>query len=392
MDPEANPFSPGAGAEPPALTGRDELLARANTAIGRSLKGFNQRGIVMLGLRGVGKTVLLNAIEDVADQRGCLTILIEAPESRSLPDLLVPKLTLALRRLDRAEAARDLVRKATRALTSFAGSFSVNVGGIEAKVDLNPDYLSSGDLETDLPELFLLIGRAAQQAKRPIAILLDEIQYLSKTDLSALIVALHRVSQKNLPITFFGGGLPQLAALAGEAKSYAERLFEYVNVGPLSEAAGRAALEVPTDDTPVHFTDAALRTIQGATRNYPYFLQEWGKQCWDVCTDGTIDEGVVREASPLVLARLDEGFFNVRYDRMTGREREYIYAMASLGAGPHPTGDVARKMGLSSNGAGSIKNNLIKKGMVFSPDHGSTAFTVPLFDEFVLRRMAKAKS
>ena len=388
MDPEDNPFSPGAGAKPPALTGRDELIERANVAIGRLLKGRNQRGIVLLGLRGVGKTVLLNTIEDIADRRGCLTILIEAPESKSLPEMLVPKLTLTLRRLDRDERTRDLVRKATRALGSFAKSFRVSVGGIvEASVDLNTDYFGSGDLETDLPELFLLLGRAAQEARKPIVLLLDEIQYLSREDLSALIVALHRVSQKNLPIGFFGGGLPQLAGLAGDAKSYAERLFEYVEIGPLDQDAAAAALTVPTEGTPVSFTDEAITAVLTHTRRYPYFLQEWGKECWDLTGDGRVDRELVAEASETVIARLDEGFFNVRYDRMTQREREYIRAMAELGPGPHATGDIASRMDLTTNKASSIKNNLIKKGMVYSPEHGRTAFTVPLFDEFVLRRM-----
>lgn len=389
MDPEDNPFSPGAGAPPPALTGRDELIDRARIVIGRLLKGRSHRGMILLGLRGVGKTVLLNTIENIADERGCLTILIEAPEGRPLPELLVPKLTLILRRLDRSEQARDLVRRASKALGSFAKSFKISVGGLfEASVDVNADYFGSGDLETDLPELFLLIGRAAEKANKPIVLLLDEIQYLSRSDLSALIVALHRISQKNLPIGFFGGGLPQLAALAGDAKSYAERLFEYVSIGPLDDEAGAAAIRVPTEGTPVHFTDNAIKSIRNETKNYPYFLQEWGRECWDRTVDGKVDQALVDKATPEVINRLDEGFFNVRYDRMTQRERDYIWAMAKLGPGPHPTGDVAKAMGLTTNKASSIKNNLIKKGMVFSPEHGQTAFTVPLFDEFVQRRMS----
>lgn len=388
MDPEDNPFSPGVGSPPPALTGRDELIASANVAVGRSLKGRNARGIVMLGLRGVGKTVLLNHIEGIADERGCQTVIIEAPETRALPELLVPKLSLALRRLDRVEAARDLVRRASRALGSFAKTFKVGVGGLfEASVDVNAEYFSSGDLETDLPELFLLIGRAAKAAGRPVVILLDELQYLSQEDLSALIVALHRVSQRSLPVAFFGGGLPQLAGLAGEAKSYAERLFEYASVGPLGDDAARAALTVPVEGTGLRFGDSALDLILAETAGYPYFLQEWGKYCWDASTDGSVDAVLAAAARPAVYARLDEGFFNVRYDRMTPRERDYIHALASLGPGAHPTGDVAARLGLSSRQAGSTKNNLIKKGMVYSPEHGQTAFTVPLFDQFVIRRM-----
>ena len=388
MDPEDNPFSPGAGAYPPALTGRDDLIDRGRVAIGRLLKGRHQRGLVLLGLRGVGKTVLLNALEDIADERGCLTLLIEAPESKTLPELLVPKLMLALRRLDRVETARELVRRATRALGSFAKSFKVSIEGVvEASIDVNTDYFGSGDLETDLPELFLLVGRAAREANKPVVIFLDEIQYLSRTDLAALIVALHRVSQKNLPIGFFGGGLPQLAALAGDAKSYAERLFEYVSVGPLSEDAAADALRVPTEGTPVRFEDEAIAQILDETERYAYFLQEWGRECWDQTVSGVVDADLVARASDRVTQRLDAGFFNVRFDRMTQRERNYIHAMAKLGAGPHPTGEVAAAMGLTSNQASSIKNSLVKKGMVYSPEHGQTAFTVPLFDRFVRRRM-----
>ena len=388
MDPEDNPFSPGAGSPPPALTGRDDLIASANVAVGRALKGRNARGIILLGLRGVGKTVLLNHIEGVADERGCQTVIVEAPESRTLPELLVPKLSLALRRLDRVEAARELVRRASRALGGFAKAFKVGVGGLfEASVDVNAEYFSSGDLETDLPELFLLIGRAAKAAGRPVVLLLDEIQYLSQEDLSALIVALHRISQKNLPVAFFGGGLPQLAGLAGEAKSYAERLFQYANVGPLGDEAARAALTVPVEASGLRFAPDALDIILAETAGYPYFLQEWGKYCWDVSNDGVVDAALVTSAREAVYTRLDEGFFNVRYDRMTPRERDYIHALASLGPGPHATGDVAARLGTSSQRAGSTKNSLIKKGMVYSPEHGQTAFTVPLFDQFVIRRM-----
>ena len=385
MSPEDNPFSPGAGAPPPKLTGRDDLVARADTALKRAAAGRSHRGIVLLGLRGVGKTVLLNRIEDLAEEKNFFTIPIEAPEKKGLPETLVPKLFIALRKLSNVEAAKELTRKAFRGLATFAKGFKVDIGGVEASFDLGDGLFVSNDLEAELPELFLSIGRAAKAAGRPLVLLLDEIQYLSKGDLSALIVALHRVSQKQLPVAFFGGGLPQVAGLAGEAKSYAERLFSYEQIGQLSDEAADDALTQAVEGSAISFSPDALRAVREATKNYPYFLQEWGKHCWDLSPPGVVGEVLVSQASELAQKSLDAGFFNVRYDRMTPGERAYVHAMARLGAGPHSAADVAGAMGSTTGKKGSTKNSLVKKGMVYSPQHGLSAFTVPLFDEFVLR-------
>lgn len=344
----------------------------------------------MLGLRGVGKTVLLNRFEEMAEVLGCETSLIEAPEGRSLPELLVPALRRVLRRLDRREAARDYTRRATEALVNFAKAFKISYEGIDLSFEGDSIAAGSGELEFDLAELFILVGRAAERAERPVVLLVDEIQYLSQADLAALIVALHRVSQKVLPVVFFGGGLPQLAALAGEAKSYAERLFEFAEVGPLEDSEANNAIVAPLARNNVAIDPAALAQIREATHGYPYFVQVWGKHVWDVAEGTPIEEADALTAGARALTRLDEGFFNVRYERMTPREQDYVKAMADLGRPPHASGDIAQRMGVSRQQASSIKRSLTEKGMVYSPSHGQTAFTVPLFDEYVERRTSRS--
>lgn len=385
MNARQNPYNPGAGTQPPNLVGRDDLLEDASVAIDRTLAGRHARSMLLLGLRGVGKTVLLNRFDGLASEAGALTFLLEAPENKSLPELLVPRLHVILRQLDLSSAARDLAKRARETLAGFAKAFKLSYEGFEVSVDT--DFrAASGLLEQDLPELLLQIGAAARAADKAVVFFVDEVQYLSQDDLAALIVGLHRCNQKGLPVLFFGSGLPQIAALAGEAKSYAERLFRYVAIGPLPPEAADEAITAPAREFDVAFTVDALAKIRVATRGYPYFLQEWGKHCWNLAVDSPIDAGDVHRATGSALATLDEGFLNVRFDRLTPRERDYVLAMAKLGKGPHAAGDVADSLSISKQHAGSVKNALTRKGMVYSPSYGMTAFTVPLFDEFLLRR------
>ena len=387
MQAELNPYAPGAGNQPPALTGRDEILVMAKLRMRRLSLRNNTRDVLLLGLRGVGKTVLLNQFENFAEEEGHHVVLVEAPEGQGLPDLLVPQLRRIVTRFSRLEGAKDQARRALRSLGGFAKAFKVSYGDFEIGLDVDLGGADSGNLELDLPELFLSVGRAAQAANASVVILIDEVQYLSKVDFAALIVSLHRVSQKGLPILFFGSGLPQAAGLAGDAKSYAERLFEFIQIGPLNESEANKALEVPAAVHGVSFTPAALKAIYAQTRGYPYFLQEWGQHAWNVATGPLITEEDVEKASVLALNRLDDGFFNVRYDRLTPKEQEYLFAMSKLGPGPHRSGDIAEAFGANVQHVGSARRSLIDKGMIFSPMHGYTAFTVPLFDEFMLRRM-----
>lgn len=384
MDPLRNPFSPGAGAPPPELAGRDEILEAARIALHRIRAGRPEKGQMLLGLRGVGKTVLLNKIGQMAEELGYHVVMLEAPEGQRLAEYLAPALKGTLLRLDRVEKAKDYVSRAVGALRGFASAFKVSIGEVSIAVS-EPPLADSGNLEVDLPALLLTIGQAAKAADSSVAVLVDEVQYLSEEDLRALIVAFHAIAQKGLPVVLFGAGLPQVAALSGEAKSYAERLLDFPSLGPLAPAAARQAIGQPIQSEGAQIDAEALDSIIGVTKGYPYFLQEWGKHTWNVAKQSPIARHDVTAASRSATAALDASFFRVRFDRLTPREQDYLRAMAELGAGPHRSGIIADALGRSVESTGPLRSGLIRKGMVWSPAHGETAFTVPLFDEFMRR-------
>ncbi len=385
MDPVRNPFAPGAGSQPPELAGRDAIIQDAEIALQRILLGKHDKSQILLGLRGTGKTVLLNKIEQLAERHGHLTAYLEAPEDKGLAELLYPKIHQVLRKLSVLEAAKAASYRAMRALRSFAGTFKISVGDVSLSVDSEAGTADSGILELDLSDLFLRVGEAAQSAGKAWTLLIDEVQYLSDHDLSALIVAIHRVNQKNLPVMFFGAGLPQVAALSGDAKSYAERLFNYPQIGPLDWKAATAAIRQPIQDEGESITDAALSVIITKTQGYPYFLQEWGYQAWNIAQISPISARDAELASAEAIQRLDQGFFRVRFDRLTPKERDYVIAMASLGAGPYRSSDVASKLGENMTSLGPLRAKIIRKGMIYSPAHGDIAFTVPMFEEYLKR-------
>lgn len=342
---------------------------------------------MLLGLRGVGKTVLLNRIAELADDEAYLSVMLEAPENRSLAEMLVPPLRTVLFKLSRSERARNLANRGLAVLRGFATVFEVKYGELEIGIRPETGTADSGHLESDLPALLLTVAEAAKADERAVAVFIDEVQYLAADDLSALIVSAHRIGQRGLPFILFGAGLPQLAALAGEAKSYAERLFDYPPVGPLDAEAAASAIREPIVDEGAAIEDRALAEIVRKTEGYPYFLQEWGSHTWNVAPESPITAADVRLASAQVLEALDEGFFRVRLDRLTPRERDYVRAMAKLGAGPHRSGDIAAELGMSVTTAAPLRSGLIRKGMIYSPAHGDTAFTVPMFDAFLRRTM-----
>lgn len=391
MDKIRNPFSPGAGSPPPELAGRDGILEQARVLLGRVLAKRPEKSLLLTGLRGVGKTVLLNEIERMAQNAGYRTILVEAHEGKSLAVLLAPHLRRLLFDLDRIAGAGDKVRRGMAVLKSFVGAIRVTVGDIDIGLDIEPEpgAADSGDLEVDLPSLFMAVGEAAQERGVAVAILIDEIQYFSSSELSALIMAMHKMQQRQLPLVLIAAGLPILPGLMGESKSYAERLFSFPDIGPLPEPDAIKALQDPVREAGEAFEPAALDEIFRLTRGYPYFLQEWGYQAWNHAAASPISLEVVQETSDLVSRRLDENFFRVRFDRLTPREKKYLRAMAELGPGPHRTGDVADKLGVKINTLGPVRAHLIKKGMVYSPSHGDMAFTVPLFDEFMRRAIPR---
>lgn len=389
MDPVLNPYAPGAGTPPPELAGRDALLESVRIAIERARRGLPAKSVLMVGLRGVGKTVLLDRMRDEAEAAGVHTVRIEAPERRSLPALLAPQLRQALLRLSRNEQARDLAQRALRALAGFVGALKVKYEDIEVGLDFDPEpgLADNGDLEHDLQALLETVGAAAAQAGTALVMFVDELQYVKEDELAALITALHRCAQRRLPVALVGAGLPQLRGQMGEAKSYAERLFDFPEVGPLSPEAATLAIAKPALDQGVAFEAAAVDRIVAETRGYPYFLQEWGKHAWDAAAASPITLDDVRAASASALAALDESFFRVRFDRLTPTEKRYLRAMADLGPGPHRSGDIADRLGRKVTSLAPTRNQLIAKGMIWSPSHGDTAFTVPLFDAFMKRIM-----
>lgn len=343
----------------------------------------------MVGLRGVGKTVLLDRMCEDVKAGGIQTIRLEAPEGRSLPALLAPQLRVALLQLSRVEKAKNLAERGLRALAGFAKSLKIKYADIEVGVDAAPEpgLADNGDLEQDLPVLLETVGQAAKGAGTAIVMFLDELQYVPEEQLAALIAALHRCAQRQLPITVVGAGLPQLRGQTGKAKSYAERLFEFAEVGALQDDAARRAIEKPIRDEGATIEPAAVACILAKTQGYPYFLQEWGKHAWDAAARSPITEQDVTVASRTAIAALDESFFRVRLDRLTPLEKRYLRAMAELGAGPHRSGDIADCLGRKVTALAPTRNQLIAKGMIWSPAHGDTAFTVPLFDEFMRRTM-----
>jgi hypothetical protein len=387
MNETTNPFAPGAGTQPPELAGREQIISNVRVALGRVKAGRAAKSQMLLGLRGVGKTVLLNRIADIAESDGYETVVLEAPEDRRLADMLVPPLRHLLFKLSRTERAGAVAKKGLGILRAFAKAFKVKVGDVEFTVEPETGTADSGSLEADLPEVLLAVSRAAKEAGSAVAVLIDEVQYLSEQDLAALIVGVHRVAQKSLPFVVFGAGLPQLTALAGEAKSYAERLFEFPEVGPLDSAAARDAIVAPLRRAEVDIEPEAVDLILRTTKGYPYFLQEWGYHTWNVANDSPIVEADAKRATAQALHALDKGFFRVRFDRLTPREKDYVRAMAELGPGTHRSGEIAQKLGIDTMAAGPLRNTLIKKGMIYSPQHGDNAFTGPMFDEFMLRSM-----
>jgi hypothetical protein len=385
MNPSDNPFAPGAGTPPPELAGRASLLADAKVVLERVKKGRPAKGQLLLGLRGVGKTVLLNRIHELADEIGYHVIALEAPEDRSLAEMLVPPLRAVLFGMSRIAGAKESARRALGVLRAFAAAFKVSAGDIEFSVEPEVGTADSGNLESDLPEMLFVVSQAAKSAGKAIAILIDEVQHLAQRDLSAIIVSVHKIGQRNLPLVLFGAGLPQLAALAGEAKSYAERLFDYPDVGPLGVDAANDAIRAPVKREGARIDDDALDLIVQRTEGYPYFLQEWGSHVWNVAPKSAITRADVLAATDAALKQLDRGFFRVRMDRLTPRERDYARAMAELGPGAHRSGKIAQKLGIDVTIAGPLRDGLIKKGMIYSPQHGDTAFTVPMFDAFMRR-------
>ncbi|WP_226018223.1 ATP-binding protein [Novosphingobium sp. FKTRR1] len=388
MDPITNPYAPGAGSQPPELAGRNDVLERTRITLARVKQGRPAKSFMLVGLRGVGKTVLLNRIQEIAEEAGYRAALVETPEGKSLPEVLLPSLRRILLQLDSKEKVNEVVKRSLMVLKGFANTLKITVGEVEIGLGIDPAHgvADSGDLEADLPDLLEAVGRAAKARDTAVALIIDEVQYVAEAEFSALIMAVHRISQKQLPVVVIGAGLPQLVGLAGKSKSYAERLFDYPQIGALAPTDAQAALIEPARREGVLYEPDAVDEAVRVTNGYPYFLQEWGYHSWNAAIHSPITRNDVAQATQTALASLDESFFRVRFDRLTPREKAYLFAMAGLGSGPHRSGDIASRLNVAVESIAPVRSSLIKKGMVFSPAHGDTAFTVPMFDEYLARQ------
>ena len=389
MDAIQNPYAPGAGVPPPELAGRDPVLDTARVAVARQLVGRSSKSIILIGQRGVGKTVLLDQIRSEAEAGGATTVGIETPERRSLPASLVPALRSALITMSRRKAAFDAAQRGLRTLRSFVGALRMRYQDLEVGLDFEPEpgKADYGDLEMDLIDLLEAVGQASKSAQTCTALFIDELQYVAVDELEALVAALHRTAQRQLPVVVVAAGLPQVRGRLGRAKTYAERQFEFAEIGALSAEQARLAIARPAEQEGVAIEAAALDEIVARTEGYPYFLQEWGKHTWNEAAGSPITLSDVRAASGQVVAALDQSFFRVRFDRLTPTEYHYLRAMAELGPGPHRSRDIARVLGRDAPSVAPVRSRLIGKGMIWSPGYGDTAFTVPLFDEFMKRTM-----
>lgn len=390
MDPSRNPYSPGAGARPPALVGRDSELNDFEIATKRLGAGLYDRSMLLSGLRGVGKTVLLNEFCSIAQRHKWVFQQIEANKELDLSRIIADRIRIVLLQLSAGHRLAERARRALGVLKSFKVRWNLPEGGdIEFGIEPIAGRADTGILQEDIADLFTEVGEYAGERKVGVLITIDEAQYLGRDQLGTLVMGLHKVSQRQLPFMVVPAGLPSLPALAGEARSYAERLFTFVKINSLQPEEAAAALAVPAEARGVRWHADALGRIVDETAGYPYFLQEFGKQAWNFATGPSqISLEDIRHTIPMAFNALDTGFFSIRFDRTTETERDYLAAMAHLGAGPHPSGAVASAMGRTTSQVSPHRNSLIAKGLCHAPRYGQIAFTVPMFDQFVRRRMS----
>jgi len=387
MDPVRNPYSPGAGTPPPALVGREAQISEFNIALNRLNQGRPAKSILMHGLRGVGKTVLLSEFVNIAEDLGWAVQTIEASDNMDFPSVIGDAARKAGLSVSASRRMGDRFERVMGAIKSFSVTWDVHGGGsLEVKPFMGLG--DSGDLETDLSDIMVELGRLAQDRKKGILFAIDELQYLSSNDLSALIQAFHKVSQKQVPVMIVAAGLPTLLGILGEARSYAERLFSFTAIGNLTVEDASDAITKPALDEGVRWSADAVQLVVGQTEGYPYFLQEFGKQTWDYApAEDVITQDDAQQAIPLAMTELDNGFFQVRVDRISDSEKKYIKAMASLGSGPYASGDVAKALKKKTSQLGTVRDSLIKKGLCYAPEWGQIDFTVPMFNDFVQRAM-----
>ncbi len=387
MDARKNPYAPGAGTKPPALVGRDREIEAFDVLLERLENGYPEQSMIITGLRGVGKTVLLDVFRDAAETRDWATVEWEVEKTAPFAAKVAAQVRRALVQIEPKARWTDRLLKAASILKSFTLTFDSD-GSISAALDIDAldGVGDSGTLSEDLSDVLVAVGEAARDHGVGVIFLIDEIQFLKSADLEALIVALHRCARRSLPLTLVGAGLPQMPRLAGEAKSYSERLFRFIGIGQLHPVEARDAIVLPAAARGVGFEESASAFVVGYTEGYPYFLQEYGRIVWDESSGSPVTLADVESALPLVEAKLDSSFFRVRAERTTELELRYLYAMAELGPEPHRASEVARRIQRTVEQAGPVRSRLIDKGLLYTPGHGLAAFTVPQFDRYMLRR------
>lgn len=388
MDPRKNPYAPGAGTKPPALVGRDAQIESFDILLERLENGYAEQSMIITGLRGVGKTVLLDVFREKAEERNWATVEWEVEKNAPFESKISSHVRRALLQIAPKARWTNRALKAAAILKSFTLTFNPD-GAITAGLDVEAlaGVGDSGAIAEDLTDLFVALGEAAGEQSTGVIFLLDKVQYLRAPELEALIAALHKCARRSLPITLVGAGLPQIPRLAGEAKSYSERLFQFPRIGELDPRSdARDALVLPAQNLGIAFDSEAVDYVVEYTQGYPYFIQEYGKFLWDEASDSPITVNDAIQVLPLVEAKLDESFFRVRADRTTELELKYLYAMAVLGPDPHRASEVAQRIQRTTEQAGPIRSRLIDKGLLYTPGHGYAAFTVPQFDRYMLRK------
>lgn len=380
-----SPYTPGAGAMPPFLAGRDDLLNDADKYLLSMVRGLPQRPVIYYGLRGVGKTVLLNAIEEKADELDILYAHIEIAEKRSFLIQIANSSKKIVHAMSMVEAAKDFYKKAFGILNAFNVTYNPNDQTFTAGLSEASPYITTGVLSDDLTDMFVSMGRAAAKAQRVICFFIDEIQYMKKEEMEALVNALHRVNQLRLPLMLFGAGLPKVLRILGEVKSYSERLFQYAEVGELSTEAAGEAIEEPAKQLGVKYTEEAIKEIIKWTKGYPYFIQELCSAVWEYTDGDVIGLDDVNRLIPTFLEHLDKSFFKVRFDRCTKKEHDFLFAMVKCGELPCTIANVAKILKKTVNTISPLRAQLINKGIIYSTGHGEIDFTVPLFDEYLKR-------
>jgi hypothetical protein len=389
MRAQDNPYTPNAGADPPALVGRDQELEAFEMLLARLLRGHTEQSMLITGLRGVGKTVLLTRFEALARESGWATVDTEITKNSDFGDRMVNLARRALLQLAPRDRWKERAVRAAAVLRSFQVTLRPD-GSVTAGFDVDPaeGLADSGHLGEDLTDVFVALGEAAREQGSGVVFLVDEVQFLQRAELEALIAAIHKTVQRQLPITLVGAGLPQLPRLAAEAKSYAERLFKFPQIGRLSEEQARTALVEPARRLGVDFEPDALTAIVDFTQGYPYFLQEYGNTLWNQIDVSPVTAVDVSLAQAAVEAKLDGGFFRVRVERTSELEQTYLRAMAELGPEPQRAKDVAVLLDRTSEQLAPTRARLIQKGLLYTPGRGLAAFTVPQFDRFMRRTYA----